>query len=239
MKKLVKGKISKNINSPKFNENAKIVSTPTAYDIFMKCISRADNLISFSRCVDNKKCETLCNNERISDCYRASIVLAVSAFDSFIRQTIISKVINEIIYKRDKKISEKLKRYIISKINFEDCFEEARKDNFYKYIENEINKDLNIPFQNCEKISYYFDILGYKQIFNNVAKKINEHKDNVIENFNKYMYRRHSIVHSGDYNNEQTGEIKEIEIDIVFAKKCIEFIKKITLAINDITESKK
>lgn len=238
MEKLIKGKVTKNITNSKFDEKTRTVNESISdYDIFIKCITRAENLISFSRCIDKKECLDSSLKDKIYDCYRASVVLAISALDAFIRQTILHKVLGE-IFKTNKKLSDKLKKYIIDRIKIENCIDEIRSGNFFKHIEKEILTDLATPFQNHEKITRYFDICGYKNIFNNIAKKINKHKDNVIDKFEKYTYRRHTIVHSGDYNTEQT-EYKENEITLDYAKDCISFIKQIAKEIKEITENKK
>jgi hypothetical protein len=237
--KQTKGKTSNIPNNP--NLDAKSPDSITAktypYEIFTKCISRAENLLYFEDCSNDNSCQKKISKNHIDDCYRAAIVLSISALDTFIR-TIVSIKINKVIV-IEKKVSHELRRYIFSILSQEELFEAVRKNDFPNVLDRAINLNFsNQSFQSTKKIISFLQLVGYKNIFDNVAKKINIHKGNLIEDLDKYTDRRHIIVHCGDYDLEQTDS-KEREITSEYTKKCIKTIKDIVKAINEITEDKK
>jgi hypothetical protein len=235
--KQTKGKIVNIINNS--NLDAKSSDSITTkvlspYEIFTKCINRSENLLSFQEC--NNNCQKRISMDNIYDCYRAAVFLSISALDNFIRTIISIKIKNKVI---EKKVPDELEKYICSIFPQRELFEAARKDNFHMVLDRVINLDFSKKsFQGAEKITEFFKLVGYKDIFDIVAKKINKHKGNLIKELNEYTDRRHSIAHRGDYTFEQT-DTKELEITYSYAEKCIETIKNIVKAINEITEDKK
>lgn len=234
IEKQTKGVSSKIVDNPNMDaKNADSMDTKVVspYEIFTKCISRSENLLSFQEC-KNSECKKEILDNHICDCYRAAIVLSISALDSFVRTIVSIKIKDKV--RNESKISNELKNYIYGILSQKELFEAGRKDNFYMALEQAIKFDFRKQsFQSTEKISSFLEIIGYKNIFDNVAKKNNIHKDNLIKKLDKYTNRRHNISHRGDYDLEQT-DIKELEISYEYAKDCIDTIRKIVKTINEI-----
>jgi hypothetical protein len=75
---------------PRVNKNVKSNLNPipksiTPYDIFLRCIKRAENLINFHSDDKNPTEEHFC------DAYRASVVLTIAALDAYTRTVTITK----------------------------------------------------------------------------------------------------------------------------------------------------
>ena len=90
--KETKGIINKDAVNPKVDGIAiseKTETTLSPYDIFERCIKRAGNLV----CLQNltKEVENV-SDQHYNDCYRAAIVLSISALDAFIRTIILSSL---------------------------------------------------------------------------------------------------------------------------------------------------
>ncbi|MDR2117825.1 MAG: hypothetical protein LBP87_15725, partial [Planctomycetaceae bacterium] len=114
--KETKGKITKDIINPKvdeaFPDTSEKMRQITAYEIFEKCIKRAENLISIRSFTENVE---HISEQHYCDCYRAAIVLSISALDAYIRKIVISEIVKMISDK--KPLNEKLREYIKGLLN--------------------------------------------------------------------------------------------------------------------------
>jgi len=68
-----------NVNAAPSSDDSEVKSI-TAYDVFEKCIVRTENLISVN---DSTKEIEAISEEHYCDCYRAVVVLTISALDAF------------------------------------------------------------------------------------------------------------------------------------------------------------
>jgi hypothetical protein len=211
------------------NESSSIVQVPTnltPYDIFLRCIKRAENLINFHS--DDKNPD----EEHFCDAYRASVVLTIAALDAYARTVAISKIKEKIAKKLKSK--DPLREYL-KKIMTHDCLlESALNESFLTEIEIQISNDFHQKsFQGHENITEYMHLAGFPNIIGIVAGKKNLHEDTLKADINKYTKRRHTIAHNGDYATNQTP-YKELEIDKKFAQSCINLISDFTKTLDEI-----
>lgn len=204
----------------------------SSYDIFSRCIKRAENLLSFHK--DGIASE---NDENYCDAYRAAIVLAISALDAFVRSLVIEKI-KETLSKKATPVPQKLSDYIKNLLNQDRLLEAARNYNLHEIVEKHIKEDFSTKsFQGEWKITVYMEIAGYKDIFQQVSADADINKEKLIGKLNQFTDRRHVIAHSGDYDLHQTPH-SENSIDKKYAKECIDLVSKFAKHINEICQKK-
>ncbi|MDD2287163.1 MAG: hypothetical protein PHQ11_17400, partial [Paludibacter sp.] len=90
--KETKGKINLSTNNPNIDsitsDDIQEIKTLSPLDVFEKCIKRAENLISFHTKTEEIK---EISDQHYCDCYRAAVVLSISALDAFIRTIVIAE----------------------------------------------------------------------------------------------------------------------------------------------------
>lgn len=206
-----------------------ILSVPpsiTPYDIFLRCIKRAENLINFHSEDKNP------NEEHFCDAYRASVVLTIAALDAYTRTVTIIKIKEKL--KKKPKVSDPLCQYIKSIMTHDGLLESAMNDSFFDEIEHQISDDFQKKsFQGERKISHYMELAGYTNIFGIVSKKNNSNEHNLKEAIDKFTKRRHTIAHGGDYDINQIP-YKELEINKEFARECHKIVSAFTETLNEI-----
>ncbi len=204
----------------------KIPETLTPYDIFLRCIKRAENLINFHKEEENPHEEHYC------DAYRASVVLTIAALDAYIRTVTIAKIKEKI--KKKPKMTDPLCVYIKSIMPHDSLLESAMNDSFFPEIEIQITNDFQkISFQGERKITHYMELIGFKNIFGIVARKLNTNELNLKSSIDEFTKRRHTIAHGGDYDINQIP-YKEIDITKEFAINCQKTVTDLTFTLNDI-----
>lgn len=198
----------------------------TPYDIFLRCIKRAENLIGFHS--DDKNPD----EEHFCDAYRASVVLTIAALDAYTRTVVIIKIKEKL--KRKPKPTDPIYEYIKSIMSHDNVLESAMNDTFFNEIETQITNDFQKKaFQGERKITHYMEYAGYKNVIGQVAKKINHNEDNLKKSIDKFTKRRHTIAHGGDYDINQIP-FKELEIKKEFAVECIKVVSEFTKTLNEI-----
>lgn len=211
------------------NDSSSKVISPlnlTPYDIFLRCIKRAENLINFHSEDKNPDEEHFC------DAYRASVVLTIAALDAYARTVAIAKIKEKIA--RKLKAKDPLRDYLKKIMTHDSLLESALNESFLTEIEAQISNDFHQKsFQGHENISEYMNLAGYPNIIGIVAKKKNLHEDILKADINKYTKRRHTIAHNGDYATNQTP-YKELEIDKKFAQSCLALISDFTKTLDEI-----
>ncbi len=207
-------------------EKLSIPVSITPYDIFLRCIKRAENLINFHS--DDKNPD----EEHFCDAYRASIVLTIAALDAYIRTVTITKIREKL--KRKLKVTDPLFQYIKSIMSHDGLLESAMNDCFFEEIERQISDDFQKKsFQGERKITHYMELAGYKNIFQLISKKDNLNEHNLKDSIDKFTKRRHTIAHGGDYDINQIP-FKELEINKEFAKECHKIVSDFTKTLNEI-----
>ena len=198
----------------------------TPYDIFLRCIKRAENLISFHSEDKNPDEEHFC------DAYRASVVLTIAALDAYTRTVAIIKIKEKL--KKKPKLTDPLCLYLKTIMTHDTLLECAMNDNFFIEIENQISSDFQKKsFQGERKISHYLELAGYKNIFGIVSKKNNINEQNLKNKIDDFTKIRHTIAHGGDYDINQIP-FKELEIKKDFAIACHKVVSDFTKTLNEI-----
>ncbi|MFK5895065.1 MAG: HEPN domain-containing protein [Pseudomonadota bacterium] len=210
------------------------IKSITSYDIFEKCIIRAENLISVHSSTEK--------NEEISeqhycDCFRAAVVLSISALDAFIRKIVITEI-RKILSDDTKPINKELSEYIKNLLNQNKLLDAARKYNLLDKVEAAVKDDFSTKsFQGEWKINSYLNMVGYKDIFSAVSVKADINEKNLVRKLTLFTNRRHVIAHSGDYDLNQTPH-KEHDINKPYADECIKIVRLFAVTIHEIMEEK-
>jgi hypothetical protein len=198
----------------------------TPYDIFVRCLKRAENLVSFHSDDKNPEEENFC------DAYRAAVVLTIGALDAYTRTVVIVKIKEKL--KRKPKSSDPIYSYIKSIMSHDTLLETAMNETFFSEIETQISDDFQKKsFQGERKITHYMEYAGYKNIIGLVAKKNNYNEHNLKQELDAFTKRRHAIAHGGDYDISQIP-FKELEIKKEYALKCIKVVGEFTKTLNEI-----
>lgn len=223
----------KNINISAIPRNTKNESI-TAYDIFKKCIVRAENLISLHNSTESVDA---ISEEHYCDCYRAAVVLSISALDAFIRKIVISEI-SKILSDDKKSLSSELSEYIKKLLSQDKLLSAARKYNLIEKVEAAVKDDFSTKsFQGEWKINTYLSMVGYKDIFSKVSIEADINEKNLIRKLTLFTNRRHIIAHSGDYDLNQAPH-KELAIQKPYASECIKIVRLFASTIHKIMEGK-
>lgn len=211
------------------NEESKNISS---YVVFEKCVTRAQNLISVH---DSTESIEEISDEHYCDCYRAAVVLTISALDAFVRKVVISEI-RKIISETNNKMNPELSDYIKKLLNQDKLLDAARKHNLLDKVEQAVKDDFETKsFQGEWKITFYLKMVGYSDIFSEVAVKADINEQNLKRKLNVFTKRRHVIAHSGDYDLNQTPH-KENDITKKYAKECIASVRLFASTIHQIIE---
>lgn len=204
----------------------------TPYDIFLKCIKRAANLINFHKESENETGK----EEHYCDAYRAAIVLSISALDAFIRTLVIERVKKILLDK--KPLNPELRDYLKNLLNQDKLLDAARDYNLLEIVEKALRDDFEKKsFQGDWKISSFMKLVGHSEIFKQISIKAELNETTMTQNINKFTKRRHIIAHSGDYSLNETMQT-ENGIDKKYAKDCIDLVSKFAETLNEITETR-
>jgi len=233
--KETKGKITKGKTSPELDESTSDAIEPTvslsSFEIFEKCIKRAENLVSVHDATE--KIEEI-SEQHYCDCYRAAVVLSISALDAFIRKVVISEILKSL--SEENPLNEKLTEYIKKLLNQDKLLEAARNYDLHERVEEAVKANFETKsFQGEWKISSYLGMVGYKNIISDVSIKADINERNLREKLSIFTDRRHIIAHSGDYDLNQNPHI-EMKIDKEYANECIEIVKLFAKTTNEIIE---
>lgn len=235
--KETKGDVSFDTFNPKVSaappEKAEEAVTLSSYDIFEKCIRRAENLISFHTTTDKV---VGISEEHYCDSFRAAVVLTISALDAFIRKVLVSEVRKAITDK--KPLVPKLGDYIKSLLDQDKLLEAARNYDLLERVEVAIKADFETKsFQGEHNINKFMEMVGHKEIFSQVAVQVDINEKNLRKKLAIFTNRRHVIAHSGDYDLNANPH-KENSIDKKYAEECIKAVSIFAKTIHEIVEKK-
>lgn len=206
----------------------------TSYDIFEKCIIRAQNLVSVHESTQNAP---NMSDAHYCDCYRAAVVLCISALDAYIRKVVVSEISKRIADK-NRSLPKELSDYIKSLLNQDQLLDAARKYNLLESVEKAILADFSTKsFQGEWKITTHLKMVGHSEIFSAVAIKANINETNLKRKLTDYTKRRHVIAHSGDYDLNKVPHSENV-ITKDFAEDCIEIVSLFARTMNEIVEGK-
>lgn len=169
----------------------------TSYDVFRLCIERAKNLIKLHKAAHGKQAKP---EKYMADAHRAAIVLAVSALDAFVRTFIITRT-RVLLARKDQVLPNSLRDRIKRFLKEDDLLDAARKDDLLDRVERAFTNDFSRrSFQGTKNIAEYMQLVGYDNIFHEVAMKAGVNEDTLCADLNKFTERRHLIAHRGDYD---------------------------------------
>jgi hypothetical protein len=205
--------------------------TITPYEIFESCIKRAENLISLHSSTESIEEIT---EQHYCDCYRAAVVLSISALDAFVRKISISEILKKIASKDP--LPPKLASYLKELLNQDKLLDAARNYNLLEKVEEVIKVDLETKSLQSEwRIESFLEMAGYPNIYSEVASKANINEKNLKGDLGKFTKRRHTISHSGDFDLNQAPP-KENIINKTFAEDCLKTVKSFAENINKIIQ---
>ncbi len=200
----------------------------TSYDIFSLCIERAKNLIKLHKAAHGKKSKP---EKYLADAHRAAIVLAVSALDAFVRTFVIAKI-RELLAKKSASLPDSLTNQIKKFLKDDGLLESARKDDLLDRVEKAFQNDFeNRSFQGTKIITDYMKMVGYDDIFHEVAISAKFNEDTLRTDLDRFTKRRHVIAHRGDYDLNQNPP-KEKLVTKKDAEYCIRLVTIIAKNMN-------
>ncbi len=166
----------------------------TSFDIFELCVQRARNLVKLHETAHGKAGKP----ERFtSDAHRAAIVLAISALDAFVRDFVISRTRALLAAKTSTlppALSEQIKRFLKD----DDLLQAARKDDLIERVEKAFRSDFEKrSFQGTKNIEEQLRVVGYQDIFHEVAIRAGLNEDTLRADLDRFTQRRDAIAHRG------------------------------------------
>jgi len=189
----------------------------TSFDIFELCICRARNLIKLHQAAHGRQGKP---EPYASDAHRAAIVLAVSALDAFVRDFVINRT-RDLLARKEQTLPTALSVQIRKFIKDEDLLEAARKDDLLERVEKAFRADFERrSFQGTRNIEEQIKVVGYNDIFHEVALAARVNEDELRTKLDGFTRRRHAIAHHGDYDLTQRPP-KESVVTKKDAQECI------------------
>jgi len=200
----------------------------SSFEIFNCCIERAKNLLKMHEAAHGKKAKP---EKYLADAHRAAIVLAISALDAFIRAFVITRVRSLLGDKTmilPPPLVEKIKAFLKDDV----LLEAARKDDLLDRVEKAFRNDFEKQsFQGTRQITESLKLVGYSDIFHQVAISAEENEDTLRGRLDRFTQRRHAIAHRGDYDLS-VNPPEEQSITKKDAQECIKMVILIATHIN-------
>lgn len=202
----------------------------TSLDIFELCIERSENLITIHAEAHGAATRPPAH---LSDAFRASVVLSVSALDAFVRSHLLERIAS-ILRDKNKPLPPTLSTEIRRLIKDEELLESARKDDLVQRVEKAFTAEFEKKsFQGVKNISDAMKLLGDNDVFHTISMKAGKNEDNLKKEITEFTQRRHCIAHQGDYDvGANPAEPKSIlKSD---AEKCIKLVKLVAKHLKEI-----
>jgi hypothetical protein len=203
---------------------ATLPTTPVT--IFQNSIKRARTLAAISTSLVVGTTEPI-----LSDAYRASIVLAVSALDAFVRTLVIEEIIMQM---RDPKyqVTDRLRQLVKDYLGHDGLFDGARQGDLISRIDKALRDRFEEKsFQGVKNIADALQLIGHNDVFHAIAISASVNEDNLKSDLGKFTKRRHLIAHCGDHDLSQTPPV-ENTIAESDATRCIEVAELVVNEIN-------
>ena len=202
----------------------------TAYDVFEKCIERAQNLIKIHEAAHGKRAKP---ERYLADAHRASVVLSISALDAFVRTLAMAKIKDRLVNPKSQ-LPAPLITQIKKFIKDDELLEAARKYDLHERVEKAFTNDFERrSFQGTRNITECLEMAGYIDVFHIVAKKAQLNEESLRDNLDRFTGRRHVIAHRGDYDLSQLPPCENV-ITKTDAEECIKLVTKIAQTINSL-----
>lgn len=212
------------------SEVGESVNTLTSYDLFELCIQRAKNLVKLHQAAHGRQAKP---EKYMADAHRAAIVLAIAALDAFVRTFIISRT-RRLLVSRTAAIPPSLSAHIKKFLSDDDLLDAARKDDLLDRVEKAFRNDFDRrSFQGTRNIEECMKMVGFDDIFHEVAIRAKLNEDTLRSDLDRYTSRRHTIAHRGDYDLNENPP-KEIAVTKKDAQDCIRCATAIAKHIRDL-----
>jgi len=202
----------------------------TAYAIFERSIDRANNLLTIHHMAHGSASRP---PMLLADIHRASIVLAVSALDAYIRTLVVNRVLAKL---KDitKVIPAKLRDELKQLLGQDELLDAARIGDLSSRVERALkDKFEESSFQGVSRITQALKLIGIDDVFKDVARSASMNEQKLKEGLGRFTNRRHIIVHCGDYNLTETPPC-ENTIKMKDARDCIALVRKIASEIEKV-----
>jgi hypothetical protein len=205
------------------------VPSVSSYDIFLACISRANNIVKLHKAAHGKKAKP---EKYLTDAHRAAVVLAISALDAFIRSLVVTKV-RQLLSDKRKTIPDSLCALVKKLLKEDGLFDAARQYDLLERVEKALQGDFEKKsFQGTKVITEYLEMVGHKNVFHSVAIKAQINEDKLRDQLDEFTKRRHIIAHNGDLDLTENPP-KEKAITKTYATDCIKLVSRIAKTINE------
>lgn len=203
----------------------------TPFAMFEQSIERAKNLLKIHEMAHGEASRP---PVLLADAHRASIVLAVSALDAYIRTLVVNKVLATL---KDPSIqvSLKLREQLKQMLGQDELLDAARIGDLSTRVERALKDKMEeSSFQGVAKITEAMKLIGHEDIFKTVARSASRNEQELKENVSRFTKRRHIIAHCGDYDLTQTPPT-ENTITKQEANECIKVMQMVAQEIEKVS----
>lgn len=191
-----------------------------SFAIFDLCIQRARNLVKLHKAAHGKPGKP---EKYTGDAHRAAIVLAVSALDAFVADFVIAQVRNLLANPARAlpgQLADEIRRFLGPEV----LLEAARKDDLMERVEKALRNDFDRrSFQGTRKIEEQLRMVGFENVFHEVAVQAQVNEDNLRGDLDRFTQRRHEIAHRGDYDLSKNPPIENM-VRKKDAEDCIKIV---------------
>lgn len=192
----------------------------TSFDVFCLCVDRAKNLLRLHEAAHGRRGKP---EKYAADAHRAAIVLSVSALDAFVRTFVIART-RTLLANKALSLPVALKDYIKRFLKDDELLEAARKDDLLDRVEKAFRADFERrSFQGTKVIAEYMRIVGFEDIFHDIAMSAKVNEDTLCQDLDRFTERRHTIAHRGDYDLTENPP-KENVVTKKDAEDCVRLI---------------
>lgn len=196
-------------------------TTPLA--VFERSIERARNLLTIHGMAHGAASRP---PALLADVHRASIVLAVSALDAYIRTLVVNKVLAT-LKDVSKNVPAKLRDQLKELMNQDELLDAARIGDLPSRAEKALkDKFEESSFQGVAKITGVMKLIGKEDIFKDIARSASLNEQELKETLARFTKRRHIIAHCGDYDLTQTPPVEK-PITKRDAEECIKIMQRV------------
>ena len=164
-----------------------------------------------------------------SDILRAAFVLAVSALDYYIHEVVRIGMLE--IYRGQRPETPAFSRFQISLSSLRQALNEAASNDYL--LENEIRQRHSYQsFQRPDKIADAIRLISDKQLWKEVAVKMDIPAQEIKEQLSLIIARRDQIAHEADIDRNYPNI--RCPIDQVFVNEKVDFIEQVVESIHKI-----
>ncbi|MBN2208570.1 MAG: hypothetical protein JW759_04675 [Candidatus Coatesbacteria bacterium] len=192
-------------------------------------MSRVDGLLKIRKEMSRQQGKARPRRE-VSDLLRSALVLAVSAFDAYCHDCLASHARDGLI--RTLSSAEwppQLQDFIKEHFKAHElCKMFAHADPQGELVEAFVGCFDSRSFQDVGRIEKVFSFLGIRSICEEVAKKVGLSRDELTGRIAEIFGRRHSIAHSGDYEEGAQGRPKQKPIKASQVEAEIAWLRQVT-----------